>query len=339
MKRREFLAGAALGGMSAILPGGISAAQTDKVKFLVFADIHYRFSPVHQKSREWLERILDRAKRENVDFVIQLGDFTQRPLEDIDYVNCYNDFSIKTYNVFGNHDDDVSPHEKVLGALRLESGHYFFDRNGFRFVVCDPNYIQVGSEFLHYSDGNHSKKKIAGATLDHMPPFELEWLKDVIDSSPHPCVVFSHQSFARERGSVAECREVRRILEEANAKTPGKVRLVMNGHHHVDFLTFVNGIPYWEMNSASYQWTGWKWAHNGYDEAVVKSYPSIVHSFVFDQPVSAVVTLDRGGLVRVDGERGRYFKNIDPVALGWKGDDLGRPATPNVTSLSMRFDF
>lgn len=339
MNRREFLTGAALGGTAAILPRCAYGSEAGKVRFLVFSDIHYRFSPVHLKSREWLERILDRAKRENVDFVIQLGDFTQRPLDDIDYVNLYNDFSIKTYNVFGNHDDDVSPHERVLEALRLESGHYFFDHGGFRFVVCDPNYIQVGNDYFHYSDGNHSKKKIAGATLDHMPPFELEWLKGVIDTSPYPCVVFSHQSFARERGSVVECRAARKIFEDANAKTPGKIRLVMNGHHHADFLSFVNGIPYWEMNSASYQWTGWKWAHKGYDEAIVREYPSIVHCFVFDQPVSAIVTLEQNGLLKVEGEKGRYFRNLEPSALGWAGDDLGRPATPDVTSISLKFNF
>ena len=335
MDRREFLKGAVLGGAAAAIPGGLSAGETGRVRFLVFADIHYRFSPVHLKSREWLERILERAKREQVDFVIQLGDFTQRPLEDADYVRLYNDFPIRTYNVFGNHDDDVTPHEKALEALKLECGHYFFDRGGFRFVVADPNYIQVGREFLHYSDGNHSKKKIEGATLNHMPPFELEWLKGTIGSSPYPCVVFSHQSFARNRGSAVECREVRRIFEEANAKTPGRVRLVMNGHHHVDNLTFINGIPYWEMNSASYQWTGWKWAHKGYDEALVKSHPSIVHNFVFDKPVSAVVTLGLDGLLKVEGEKGRYYRDLDPVALGWTGDDLGRAATPDVSSVEM----
>ena len=341
--RRRFLAGAgavaAFGSSAASGAGRPAVKGKGETRFLAFTDIHYRFSPIHAQSREWLERILARAERENVDFVIQLGDFTAKPLEDRDYVNAYNDFKIKTYSAFGNHDDDYSPHEKVLEALRLDSGHYFFDHGGFRFIVADPNYILADGVYHHYSDGNHSRKKFPGATLNHMPPFELEWLQDTIAGSSFPCIVFSHQSFERARGGVVEQAAVRRIFDEANAKTPGKVRLVVNGHHHCDHFTILGGIPYLDLNSASYQWLGWNFEHKGYGESDMKRFPTMNHTFVYDRPVSAIITLDAGGRLRIEGEKGAFYAGVTPESVGGWLDQMGRPATPDIQSLDLRFTY
>ena len=336
--RRMFLAGA---GAASALSVAAAAPRADagRVRFLAFTDIHYRFSPIHSKSREWLERILARAERENVDFVIQLGDFTANPVEDKDYVGLYRNFKIRTYSALGNHDDDCCPHERTLDALGLECGHYFFDRGGFRFIVTDPNYIFVDGEYRHYSDGNHSRNRLPGVTLNHVPPFQQEWLKDAIGSSPYPCVVFSHQSYERFRGGVVEQKVVRSIFEEANAKTPGKVRLAVNGHHHCDHFTILGGIPYLDLNSASYQWLGRKFEHSGYSAADMKRFPGMKHMFVYDRPVSAIITLDAGGRLKVEGEKGAFYAGVTPESVGGWLDDMGRPATPDIQSLDLRFIF
>ena len=341
LSRRGFLAAAGMASLGIAAESRIPTANraSGRVRFLAFTDIHYRFSPIHTKSREWLERILARAERERVDFVIQLGDFTAKPLEDLDYVNAYNDFKIKTYSVFGNHDDDNFPHERVLEALRLDSGHYFFDRGGFRFIVADPNYILVDGAYRHYSDGNHSRKRLPGATLNHLPPFQQEWLKDAIDSSPFPCVVFSHQSFERGVGGVVEQAAVRKIFRDANAASPDKVRLAVNGHHHCDHFTIMDGVPYLDLNSASYQWLGWKFSHNGYSAEDMKRFPTMNHTFVYDRPISAIITLESDGHLKVEGETGAFYAGVTPESVGGWLDEMGRPATPDIQSLDMNFRY
>ncbi|MBR6586526.1 MAG: metallophosphoesterase [Kiritimatiellae bacterium] len=74
-------------------------------------------------------------------FVIHCGDMCQNPSELKDYIDYYNDFGLPTYHVLGNHETDGCSYEDVLKTYRMDSGHYFFDCNGFRFIVVDNNYF------------------------------------------------------------------------------------------------------------------------------------------------------------------------------------------------------
>ena len=84
----------------------------------------------------------------------------------------YNECGLPAYHVIGNHDDDGNEHSETLKTYRMESGHYFFDRNGFRFVVVDPNHIKYGDgRIVHYSKGNYFKKNsAAGDVIGVVPP-------------------------------------------------------------------------------------------------------------------------------------------------------------------------
>ena len=149
--RRSFLSGAALLGAAAAMPAAAMPAPgpTDPgtLRFCAFADIHYFPKTFPHDTREWLERILDRAVKSKCDMVIHMGDFTHTPAACKDYVGFYNDFRIKTYHTVGNHDDDGNSHEETLAAYRLDCGHYFFDHGGFRFIVTDTNHC--------FADGNN----------------------------------------------------------------------------------------------------------------------------------------------------------------------------------------
>ena len=146
VSRRMFLGGAAMAdaGSAAKDSSAAKVGKSGKVKFCVFADIHYTPGTFPNSTKEWLGQIIDHAKVEKCDFIIHCGDFTSYPVRYSDYVNFYNDCGLPAYHVIGNHDDDGNPHEDTLKAYRMECGHYFFDRNGFRFVIVDPNHIQYG---------------------------------------------------------------------------------------------------------------------------------------------------------------------------------------------------
>ena len=150
--RREFIGA----GLASLAAGNLLAKPAeDEVKFCAFADIHYYPGVFPHDTREWLERVLNRAEKSKVDFIIHMGDFTHTPVKCRDYVDFYNDFRIKTYHTIGNHDDDGNSHEETLAAYRLSRGYYHFDRGGFRFIVTDTNNCLVDGKWVHYSNGNY----------------------------------------------------------------------------------------------------------------------------------------------------------------------------------------
>ena len=72
--------------------------------------------------------------------------------------------------------------------------------------MIDPNYVRwADGRVEHYSHGNYFRKgktpelkplyeKGKHDDIALVPQEELDWLKDTIESSPYPCVCFSHQS-------------------------------------------------------------------------------------------------------------------------------------------------
>ncbi|MGI5925076.1 MAG: metallophosphoesterase family protein [Lentisphaeria bacterium] len=353
MKRREFLsAGALLGASLSVLsgqalaedapakvpaaanqPGAALKGVTNEVRFCAFADIHYYPGVFPHDSREWLEQILDRATREKVDFVIQAGDFTHRPKQFIDYVNWYNDYSLPTYHCIGNHDDDGNSHDVTLECYRLESGHYFFDRNGFRFIVADPNYFLQDGVYIHYSSANYYK-----VGTSYVPPEQLEWLKDAINNSPHPCVIFSHQSFEREIGGCKNYADVRKIINDANAAHPGRVRLVINGHHHRDNLRLIDNVLYFDLNSASYEWV--PKAHDKYPPEVLSKHKLAKNTVMYNAPVNAIITMNSDGRIKIDGMESSLFMGITREMTGnSRYDAHGRETTARVQSLDITLNW
>ena len=360
--RRGFLGIGAMAGAGALMSGGkVSASDGRKageVKFCVFADIHYRPGPrgFPHSTKEWLGRVLARAERENCDFVIHCGDFCHNPAADKDYVDYYNNFKLPTYHTIGNHDDDGCSHDETLKAYGIKSGHYFFDRNGFRFIVIDANHVRWADGRLeHYSNGNYYKKNKVPElkkfydqgkedVIGIVDPDQLEWLKRTIDESPFPCVCFSHQSFERLAGNPCNSGvEVRAIFNAANAKSPGKVRLAINGHHHCDNLRMLEQVLYFDLNSASFQWMGTKHSHKNYPDSFFAANgqePRAVPWLSWDDPINAVVTLTVDGGIKIEGMRSKFSCGVTPkMCKNFFLDSCGRETVPYVQSVDMTLKY
>jgi predicted phosphodiesterase len=340
--RRSFLSGAALLGASAAVPAAAAApSSSGTLRFCAFADIHYCPKALPHDSREWLERILARAERTKCDMVIHMGDFTHKPSAHKGYVDFYNDFKIPCRHTLGNHDDDGNAHEKTLDAYRLERGHYHFDRNGFRFVVTDTNHCLVDGRWLHYSKGNYyAVGRRSKTNVSRVSPAQLEWMKSVIEDSPYPCIVTSHASYERpvSGGGSPDGAAVRRIFNEVNARHPGRVRLVVNGHHHRDNVRILDNIVYLDLNSANYDWI--PTAHSLYPAEVSARWRLANHTIMWDDPISAVITISQDGRLRVEGQRSRFHLGIapnggrEPVA-----DGCGRFTTPAIQSFDLQMRY
>ena len=339
MNRRNFLKAAMLGTAGLGLEPAIAdtSAGGKPFKFLVFTDIHYLPGAWTNDSPEFLEKVLARAERESCQMVVQLGDMIHGiygPNAALvrNYLKIYNDFKIPTYHVLGNHETDGSALAVTMAEFRMEKAYYHFDMGGFRFVVCDPNYTIVDGRYVHHELGNYYKW-VKTKPFNAMPPEELEWLADVIKTSPHPCVVLSHQSFERPRSSegVWNKDEVQAIFRSANSGGRRRVILAACGHYHIGNMSLVGNIPYWEVNGANF--FSCDLVHNCYPPEYAEKHKSCKYNIGWTEPLSAVVTLYPSGRIKIDGMKADYLFGVTCEKAGFPDhDDCGRFAKPEIES-------
>lgn len=317
-------------------PAETKATDTNRpLRFLVFADIHYVPGEFPHDGVEWLDRILERAKREHCDLILQLGDMCHVPSACGDYLTRYNQFEIPTYHVLGNHDDDGNPHTETLKAYGLARGYYHFDRGGFRFVIMDTNYCEKDGHFTHYSSANYYS---GYNSTTRVPPEQLEWLKRTLDESPFPCIIASHGSFERDVGGSPDGPAVRAVINAVNAAHPGRVRLVLNGHHHHDYVRILDQVIYFDVNSASYDWRGRE--HNGYPAEYEQKWKMVRHTVMWDDPLSAVITIAHDGTICVEGQKSQFHLGLTPEQLGVsRFDEAMRPTTPEIQSFRLKMEY
>ena len=341
--RRDFLSAAALAAPAALVgaEGGAPAAGAP-LKVCVFADIHYHPGVfANTEDMSFLERILARAEKERCDMLIHLGDFVHnvRQKKERAYIKLYNDFKIPGYHILGNHDQDGNPYRETCDAYRMPDGHYTFDKGGFRFVIADPNYFcNEPGKFIHHENGNYFGRA-KNSTINWIPPGQIEWMRSTIIGSPYPCIVLSHQSFERGHGApVMNKAEVQAIFREANAKKPGTVRLVMNGHMHMDHLRVLDNILYWDVNSANYQWYGKD--HSKYPAKYLETHRYANKTLGWDAPLSAILTIWPDGRIKIDGSKAGWLFGVTPEDAGYPSTDKdGRETLPVIQSADMKFTY
>ena len=296
------------------------------MKFSVFSDLHHYPGVFMGGTYEDLACIEERALAENCSFVIHAGDFSHGPSHIPEYLNRYNSFRIPVYHCLGNHDTDSTTYEETLKLYHMPDGHYYFDNGGYRFIVCDPNYYCLDGIYTHYDMGNYYKH---GSARDFMPPEQLAWLRDTIETAEGPCILISHESFERPDG-VQNREEVLRIIREANGKKPNSVILCINGHHHRDFIRILDNVWYFDLNSASFDWVSKK--HDCYPKDLCEEYKLLSNTVVYNDPIHAVITLE-GTAITIEGMESSMFMGINrehtdnPIY-----DGAGRPVVPMVQS-------
>lgn len=330
VNRRNFLKTAALAAVATGLPdlgrAATPKASAGKVSFALFSDIHYH-PGTWPHGRDWLERILEKAAADKADFIIHAGDFVHDAGKAADYVRYYTGFRVKTYGCLGNHDGEYGGLAKTLAAYEMEKDYYFFDRQGWRFIVANPHYFQrkTGEIVPHENFNMYRCKDVKFPYI--LPPVELEWLKDTIENSPYPCVYIAHESVERP-WSTCNGAEVRKIFDDANARHPGRVRLVINGHHHVDYMRVIRNIVYFDVNSASYYYS--IKPHDCFPPEFVKTCVGAKQMIAWNDPLSCLVTLDVAkGTIHVEGTESTCYLGVTPEKAGIKlRDPHGRAIVP-----------
>ena len=299
------------------------------MKFLFFSDFHHSTSgrsPFGEMDQ--LEAILNAAEKNNVDFIIHGGDFTS-PGKAVDFVAKYNDFHIPTYHCLGNHDTDGTPYAEVLKHYKMPDGHYFFDNGGYRIIVTDPNYSKIENDYVHFDMGNYFKTP---NERDWMPPEQIEWLKDTIESAPHPCIIISHTSFERTVSGLNNREDVQKVINDANKKRKNSVLMALNGHHHVDYVSILDGVLYFDFNCVNNYWL--PQTHDLFPKEITEKHASAPHCVYWNDPLYAIITLE-GTTITCEGTESDFFMGVTAEAAGSKYDKMYRPVTPKVSSFKI----
>ncbi len=231
--------------MSLLLIGFLIPCSAQEIKFGVITDIHHGFlTDVNNR----MQLFTDAAMAEEVDFIIQLGDFSlaMKDAETSSFLGIWNSFDGPKYHVLGNHDMDRNSKKDVQDYLGMESNYYSFDMHGFHFVILDDNHIKIGNgDFIDYSNGNYF-----GADRDWFGEEQLDWCVQDLANTDLPTVVFRHA------GLHASDREaLENIISNANSDAGyNKILLGLSGHGHRDVEEIIDGVPYVEIPTASHKW-------------------------------------------------------------------------------------
>ncbi len=302
------------------------------MKFFLFSDFHYSPNGYMNPGFDGLHLFQRIAEEKNCDMMLHLGDMCHGPTAVMDFINEYHDFHIPSYACIGNHDMQDDPRDIVVKAYRMPDHHYIIDKGGYRFIMADTNFYrdEKTGEYVPFSGCNYYGK----AERETLPPEEIEWIKESIETSPYPCILCSHASFERfhcvKNGDV-----VRKIIDDANQKKPHSVIMCMNGHHHKDHVSIINNVIYFDVTSPAFDCAGCPPAppHDKFNKEDYEKYRWAGYIICPEDPLYYVVTLE-GTTVTVEGAPPTTMHcGITRKDLGMSEYDcMGRTYTPYVSS-------
>jgi len=316
--RRDFLRVLSLGGAAMVFPLGLNAyfpmdKEKKSLRFGLCTDVH---KDIMHDADQRLQAFVDEAKEQELDFIIQLGDFCRPYDYNLEFMSIWNSFPGKKYHVIGNHDMDGGfSREEVVKYWDIPGKYYSFDMKGFHFVILDGN------------DKDPSPDR-PGGYARYMGREQLEWLEKDLEQSQLPVVVFSHQGLDNDLGGIHNATSTRLVLERANERAGfQKVQLVFSGHHHQDYYNRINGIHYLQINSMSYQWLGEKHLQVRYSEEVDEKYPWIKYTVPYKDPLWAVAEISPEHHFRLLGRQSE-FVGPTPEEMGVDKQVYGYPIVP-----------
>ena len=304
-----------------LLLGG-SCSQPEAVRFGICTDVH---NDVMHDAEERLRLFVDDMNDRGVDFIIQLGDFTQPQAYNVNFLNVWNAFEGPAYHVLGNHDMDndtgsAYSREYASSFLGMPEQYYSFDLKGYHFIVLD---------------GNENKDPPQSGYPRYIGTDQTDWLKEDLSLTGSPVIVFSHQSLEDADG-VENAQEIRKVLEEAKHESgEKKVIACFSGHHHIDYSTTINGIHYTQINSMSYFWLGGDYLQVRYGEEIDENYPYIKYTAPYKDPLFAVVEIDSRGIIRITGRESTWV-GPDPWELGYP-ENHTEIIAPRITGRELEF--
>jgi len=305
-----------------------------KIKFGVFADLHV---DIMHDAQERLSTFLDAARAADVDFIIHLGDFCYPddnrvcvcPPEKMppniknalkvktyadkdETISMFNNFEKPSFHVLGNHECDMCSKKETLEFLGLKHDSYYsFDMGGFHFIVLDASFYKKDGQYIAFENGNYFAESYDFSNgngegerlLPWLPPEQINWLKEDLENAKLPSILFSHQCLGEENTySILNAPLVKEVLKNA----PCGVLAAFNGHEHMDYEMYQDGIWFVNINSISNNWLDVDFiVPNQYGTEIDEKYPNIKYTVPYKDPVYAIIDIDETG-INIKGVQSDY---------------------------------
>ncbi len=316
MKPRAFFRGAAALAAASLLCAAAPPQEAEPIRFAVVADVH---QDVMHDGEQRVEAFVGDARGFDASFVVQLGDFCRPDEGNRAFADAFEAFPGDVHHVLGNHEVDGGfAWGDVTEFLGMEARYRSFDAGGVRFLLLDGN-----------------EKNPAGGPPGyprHLGAEQLAWVADELESSPLPLVLFSHQGPTPDHG-LDNGDEVRALLRAA---PPGRVLAWIHGHDHTDRVRWLEGIPVWSVNSASYYWVGDAYAHSSYGKAVEKDHPWIARTCPYRDALWGKVELDlAAGELRILGRATEWVGPAPQALDGWSNPPGLYGVRPEIASRTL----
>ena len=226
------------------------------MKLLVFTDLHYfggkeKLFNTKRKLVEFAEPMLDKlieiARDEKVDLVINLGDIIQDTNDKALDLDCLSymfgrlkEFPCPVYSVLGNHDlkmmDTV---DEVASLIGQNPASFSTELDGYHLVFLSP---ELHPELGTARGGSYKTQFIGEDTL--------AWLKSDLEKVTLPTLIFTHFPLAEDSRVQDECMflknrdAVKEILLDSKC-----VKAAFVGHQHTPRFVEEDGIPYYIVGS------------------------------------------------------------------------------------------
>jgi hypothetical protein len=299
LDRRSFIKSTLLTSCSFLLPQAILdlwAGEEQSLRLGLITDLHKDI--IHDADLR-LQTFLDTLNGAPPHAKIQLGDFAIPKKENQPFIDSFNQDSIPSLHVMGNHDlDEGYTKEQVIQTFGMPAAYYAQVIQGIRIVVLDGN--EPGSP------------KSTGGYASYIGKAQQDWLNQELTNSKEPVLILSHQPIAGIY-TIDNATEIQALLS-AHAS---KIILAINGHAHVDQFLKVGGVSYLHLNSASYYWVGEKHSHLSMDTATHSAYPSLSLTCPYAEVLFGILTLDRKeGRLTLSGRKSSWI-GLSPIELGY----------------------
>lgn len=236
-------------------------AQQNKplLRFGLIADIQYadvdnRGSRFYRNSLQKLDSCIQDFNRENIPFIINLGDIIDRDPADLQPVlNILNKSNSPVYNTTGNHDyAGIKDNNGLFKKLGMPAEYYTFKKGQWRFIMLNTNEVASyanlkGSwkekeleEMIKKIKANqgHNAQEYNGGISSR----QITWLNNLLKRSEkkgEKVLIFSHHPFACAEGLTAlNDREVMSLVSTFSC-----VKALIAGHHHAGAFCEQESLP------------------------------------------------------------------------------------------------
>ena len=287
------------------------------MKFCVFTDLHYDSIPDGERR---VQELLEHCRKENVDFIVELGDLCHPRKENQCVMEQFRGVGISCYFSLGNHNMDFCDKAVVLGFLGLDRGYYAVVRENVKFIFLDANDEVV----------------VDGKPGPYISLEQIEWLEQELSDGGYYYVICTHQSLANDYVTQTKIRgivnraQVREVLERQKEK----ILFCINGHEHGTGVKEIGGIYYYRLNSASYYWQNVREMYL-YGEEIHKKYPYLKNLVLYREALHVIVEIDEKMNVNIRGMEGHYL-TVGPEEIGMGNTWNGVSILPRTESLAIK---